>query len=328
MRSLSDNALKFFRLLAGRRRSYPEEIQIEVTNACNLTCSMCPHTLGLIPQNHFPYSLFEQLIQKNPAPKRLVLTGWGEPLMHPQFFEFIALANRHWQNTSVRFTTNGILLNEEMCEQILRHRIAAVTVSVDLWQDSRNWRPELRDLLHPPSPKVIRNLQNYLQHQELTGKTPLILQMVVIRENVEDIKAYIDFARQYKQSHINLVRMQVYPEMQVERMTWQEEQQVLKELIQYGQERKVRVRTVNRQNLLLRLATHFDHICLRTDDSLYITIDGTCTPCCNLRTCDIGSLTDSSSSIAEIWNSEAERNFFSNQQSICGKCDALFHCYR
>jgi molybdenum cofactor biosynthesis enzyme MoaA len=95
MRSLSDNALKFFRLLAGRRRSYPEEIQIEVTNACNLTCSMCPHTLGLIPQNHFPYSLFEQLIQKNPAPKRLVLTGWGEPLMHPQFFEFIALANLH-----------------------------------------------------------------------------------------------------------------------------------------------------------------------------------------------------------------------------------------
>ena len=71
--------------------------------------------------------------------------------------------------------------------------------------------------------------------------------MVVIRENVEDIKAYIDFARQYKQSHINLVRMQVYPEMQVERMTRQEEQQVLKELIQYGQERKVRVRTVNRR---------------------------------------------------------------------------------
>jgi MoaA/NifB/PqqE/SkfB family radical SAM enzyme len=326
MRTLRDNAAKFLRLLCRRRSAYPEEIQVEVTNACNLACSMCPHTHGGIPERHFSLEVFQRLVTENPAPRRLVLTGWGEPLLHPEFFEMVQRANRHWRTASVRFTTNGILLNEETREKMRHCELAAVTVSVDLWHDSRNWRPELRDLLHPPSPKTFRNLEDYAADPALSRKTPLVLQMVLLRENLEDIRNYIGFAAEHRLSAINLVRMQLYPGTAVERLPWEEEQRLLQELIGEGSARGVTVRTVNRQNLGLRLATHGDRVCLRTDDSLYITFDGTCTPCCNLRTYGIGALPEHT--VAEIWNSERERNFFADQSAVCGKCDALFHRYR
>ncbi|MGC9330213.1 MAG: SPASM domain-containing protein, partial [Candidatus Hinthialibacter sp.] len=60
----------------------------------------------------------------------------------------------------------------------------------------------------------------------------------------------------------------------------------------------------------------------------YITVDGGVTPCCNLRDYRIGALSSQNISIAEAWNSEPERAFFSDQPPVCGKCDALFHKYR
>jgi len=37
---------------------------------------MCPHTQGTVPLRDFPLPVFENLVKNNPAPQRLVLTGW------------------------------------------------------------------------------------------------------------------------------------------------------------------------------------------------------------------------------------------------------------
>ncbi len=328
MRSALDNASKFFRLLARKRSAYPEEIQIEVTNACNLQCAMCPHTHGTIPQRDFPLPMFENLVRTNPAPKRLVLTGWGEPLLHPDFFEMIALANQHWPDTAVRFTTNGILLDEERRKRIKELHVGAVTVSVDLWPERKDIPREWRDILHPPSPKTFRNLVDYAADLDLLKKTPLILQALVVEENFEDVRRYIDFAAEHSIRTIHLVRMQSYPENPVQRPSWEREQAMLAELRRAGREKGVCMRTLNQQSFPLRLATHFDGICMRTDDSLYITAEGAITPCCNLREYAIGRLDHHGMTLAEVWNSPMEKEFFDNQSPVCGACDALFHGYR
>jgi len=328
MRSPLDNAAKFFRLLARKRSAYPEEIQIEVTNACNLQCAMCPHTHGTVPQRDFPLPLFENLVQTNPAPKRLVLTGWGEPLLHPNFFAIIALSNQHWPDTAVRFTTNGILLDEKRREQIKELQVEAVTVSVDLWPDRQDIPREWRDILHPPSPKTFRHLVDYAADQDLMNQTPLILQALVVEENLEDVRRYIHFAAEHSLQAVHLARMQPYPENPVPRPSWEREQAMLAELRRAGREQGVRVRTLNQQSLPLRLATRFDGICLRTDDSVYITVEGTITPCCNLRGYAIGALESTGMTIEEAWRSRKEKEFFENQRPVCGLCDALFHRYR
>jgi len=328
MRSALDNAAKFFRLLARKRSAYPEEIQIEVTNACNLQCAMCPHTHGTVPQRDFPLPLFENVVKSNPAPKRLVLTGWGEPLLHPDFFTMIDLANRLWPETAVRFTTNGILLDEARRNRLRQLRVEAVTVSVDLWPERKDIPKEWRNILHPPSPKTFRNLVDYAADQDLMEKTPLILQSLVVEENAEDVRRYIHFAAEQSIRAIHLVRMQPYPENPVPRPSWKREQQLLSELRRLGREQGVSVRTLNQHSFPLRVATHFDGICMRTDDSLYITVEGIVTPCCNLREYAIGSLDPPGMTLTEAWNSARENEFFDNQRPVCGVCDALFHGYR
>lgn len=328
MRTTFGNAKKFLRLLAQRRRSYPEEIQIEATNACNLQCAMCPHTHGAIPQIDFPAELFENLVRNNPPPCRLVLTGWGEPLMHPRFFDLVELANRFWPDTLVRFTTNGILLNAECRSHLASVRISGVTVSVDLWPGRDPLPPQWRDILHPASPKTFRNLIEYAEDRALSSRAPLTLQCLLVNENLSDVREYIRFAAKRSLAAVNLVRLQSYPGHSASRPAWEDEQKMIASLFRLGRELGVRIYSLNRQLLPLRLATHFDRVCLRTDDSVYITVDGTITPCCNLREFGIGSLSSPGSAIAEAWNSQREREFFANQSPVCGKCDALFHKYR
>ena len=328
MRSLTSRIAKFFRLSLKRRRAYPAEIQVEVTNACNLKCAMCPHTLGFVPQEHFPMEGFERLAAQNPPPLRLVLTGWGEPLLHPQFFDLVALANRFWPSTAVRFTTNGTLIDARVRERMRSLELDAVTVSVDLAPGSTGWSPEWKEILHPPSPRVMRLLEDYTLDAELARKTVLVLQCLLVPDNQEDLRFFIDWAAGRPVHSINLVRMQRYDAAQPERLDWEEEQRRLAELIRRGRDRGVVVRTINRQPPWIRIATHGDRYCVRTDDSLYITISGTCTPCCNLRDYSIGALAEKGFQIAEAWNSSAEQSFFHCQAPVCGACDALFHHYK
>ncbi len=328
MRTTLEKTIKFIRLFCKTKSTYPNEIQIELTNACNLKCTMCPHTLGTIPKQDFPFDLFQQLLKKNPPPKHLVLTGWGEPLMHPHIFEMIHLTHQIWPSTHVRFTTNGVLLNQETQTRLFELNVSAVTVSVDCWPESDAWSTQWKDVLHPPSPKIHKNIQAYLANKELASKTPLILQSIVLEENREDLKMYIRLLSEYNHGSMNLVRLQKFPGTTFERMDWETEQAILSELTKFGKEWGVPIRTLNQQSLPLRWATHYDRVCMKTDDSLYITIDGTCTPCCNLRGHSIGGLSKENSSIRMIWNSNAENQFFKDQSPICGKCDALFHNYR
>jgi len=223
MRSTLEKSAKFFRLLLRKQAPYPEEIQIEVTNACNLTCAMCPHSFGGIPQDDLSYALFQEIVQANPAPRRLVLTGWGEPLLHPDLFSMIDTVHQHWPQTRVRFTSNGILLNETCRVQLRQHHVDQVTISIDLWPD-RNVQPELQRFLHPSTPKTIENIRAYGQDATLRQQTPLVLQCLLLEENVEDVKKLILFASEVGIHAVNLVRLQVYPGLPLNRPAWTTEQ--------------------------------------------------------------------------------------------------------
>jgi len=52
----------------------------------------------------------------------LSLTGVGEALLHPEFVEFLALARKRLPGTPLVFSTNGLLLTDELCERIKPYR--------------------------------------------------------------------------------------------------------------------------------------------------------------------------------------------------------------
>jgi len=239
----------------------------------------------------------------------------------------IAFTNQYWPETAVRFTTNGILLDEEQRERLRLLRVAAVTVSVDLW-------PEREEIPGSGGIFCIR------PRPKRSGTWWIMAPIQIQSKNAADFASAGGGGERRGCPAVHSLRGGAFnPDRPLgadtivsgessQASSWEREQQLLSELRRIGRERGVSVRTLNQQSFPLRLATHFDGICARTDDSLYITVEGTITPCCNLREYAIGSLDPPGMTLAEAWNSKRENEFFDNQRPVCGLCDALFHGYR
>ena len=93
-----------------------KKIYIEVTNCCNLVCSFC-HRTGRAKAVMRPAVFAEILERLKGYTEFISLHVLGEPLIHPDFVELLAIS--HNFGLQVNLTTNGTLL--------ARHRTSLLT---------------------------------------------------------------------------------------------------------------------------------------------------------------------------------------------------------
>ncbi len=103
------------------------QVYVEVTNVCNLSCSFCRsggrvgRTMGV----EFFAGLVEQLA---PLTEQVYLHVLGEPLLHPQFAELLAVCAA--AALPVAVTTNGTLLDTPAGAALLSPVVRQVNVSL------------------------------------------------------------------------------------------------------------------------------------------------------------------------------------------------------
>jgi len=115
-------------------KRHPLKLFVEPTTRCNLRCEMCVKQTSenSIIDGDLSMDTFRELIPAFPYLKALILTGIGEPLLHPDLEKFIALAKKHLpQNSWVGFQTNGHLLNRQRAESIISAGVDRICFSVD-----------------------------------------------------------------------------------------------------------------------------------------------------------------------------------------------------
>jgi 7,8-dihydro-6-hydroxymethylpterin dimethyltransferase len=88
---------------------------LEITDSCNLRCPVCYAASGPERLAHRPLALIEKMLDaivRNEGKPDVVQISGGEPTLHPQFFEIIALAKarpiRH-----LMVNTNGVRIAQE-----------------------------------------------------------------------------------------------------------------------------------------------------------------------------------------------------------------------
>ena len=119
-----------FRL--GRVRSHRlTSVNLEITNACNLACTMCPvNTTMRRPKRMMPFSLFQRLLDENPDLDFVLPFQWGEPMLHKDFFRMVAYARS--KGIRVMATTNGTLLGDDgAMERLASCGLERITFSSD-----------------------------------------------------------------------------------------------------------------------------------------------------------------------------------------------------
>ncbi|MGQ9532381.1 MAG: radical SAM protein [Desulfotomaculales bacterium] len=88
-------------------------IQVEITTRCTAECSYCPRTVyrSVWRSRDMDPATFRRLVPAFRNTGLVFLQGWGEPLLHPDFFSLVRLAKG--AGCRVGTTTNGMLLDDE-----------------------------------------------------------------------------------------------------------------------------------------------------------------------------------------------------------------------
>lgn len=118
---------------------FPMILNIEPTNRCNLSCSMCPRSTSGRPVMDLEWGLFERLVEelKREGPiLKVFLQKDGEPLLHPKIAKMVEMLKDANAAKSISIITNGTLLNEDMFADLAAAGLDDLIVSIDAVDES------------------------------------------------------------------------------------------------------------------------------------------------------------------------------------------------
>ena len=159
----------------------PIFVDLHLTNRCNLNCRCCVYHSPNAQANptspqaaDLPYARVKELFRELKAmgTASIVLQGAGEPLLHPQALDIIALAKRHGFETIL--LTNGTLLNEDKINSMIDSRHDLIKIA--LWATS----PEEYAMNYPgTSSQMLETVQNNFKlaarlKRERSSRLPLV----------------------------------------------------------------------------------------------------------------------------------------------------------
>ncbi len=107
-----------------------ECIQVGITSFCSGRCEYCPRAIqeNSWISHHMTPECYGALWELMKNSQRIHLQGWGEPLLHPHFFEFVELARR--ADCRVSTTSCGLVMNEDIAKKIVKSGIDVIAFSL------------------------------------------------------------------------------------------------------------------------------------------------------------------------------------------------------
>lgn len=207
------------RLQATRDRLQPLEldwIQVELSARCAGRCRYCPvHRLEEQREAALMSAeTFQRLLPALPATKLVYLQGWGEPLLHPHFWDMVRQVGE--TGAGVGFTTAGTLLGPANRRALLESPVEILGVSL------AGATAEIHDRFRPGSPLAVvdRNLRALNREAAELGSSPpsLHLAYLLLADNLEELPEAVTLARRWgaTQMVVSQLSLILDPEMETQ----------------------------------------------------------------------------------------------------------------
>ena len=202
---LKNFVLNFLEIIKRRTilKSYPIEIEFNLTNKCNLKCIMCDsqtHCGSFIADN----KQVDDLIEIMPYLKKLILRG-GEVFFHNRLKEILQQCEKN--NVFVEIITNGLLLNRENINTILNVGNGLLTFSID--SINKNKYEMIRK--GGSFERLIKNINLFNEmKKQRNSKIEIGINMVVMSINYMEIEKIIEFAGRNHFSNMQILPLLNY----------------------------------------------------------------------------------------------------------------------
>jgi MoaA/NifB/PqqE/SkfB family radical SAM enzyme len=190
--------------------SVPSSVEIELTNRCNLACIQCLRSRGLKPYalGDIRFEDFERILSQFPDTVHLGLNGFGEPLLHPSFFELLAHARSRLPWAKIGIYSNGMQLDDAVFGRLPGSGLTEINVSIDA-ADPATYRKVRRG---GKLPVVHQNLRRLLRSRELArARLPLVgVNYVLLNENEGELVPFIEQAAEIGVDFVNCISYATY----------------------------------------------------------------------------------------------------------------------
>lgn len=182
--------------LAGARRPpfMPPAVQIEPTNYCNLDCTACQRRAlkgsGTLDNRHMTVAEFTRIVRRI-RPVMIELTGLGEPMLNPGYFDMLRIGREF--GAVVSTFCNMTLLDDEKIERLLDAAPHVFRVSLDAADAATFKKVRGRDLFD----KVVAGIGTLRARRDRLGrKRPEILGcFVLLGDNLHQAGDFVRCAR-------------------------------------------------------------------------------------------------------------------------------------
>ena len=104
-----------------------EEIIVELSYNCNLSCSMCGFGKGVNPYSKSKFLSFEDyknlLHQIGDKTRTIRLNGRGESTIHPDFVDILNYTKEHFPNVNINLFSNFSFNNKQILKSLINNRV-------------------------------------------------------------------------------------------------------------------------------------------------------------------------------------------------------------
>ena len=266
----------------------PVAVGIEISGLCNLRCPECSCGSGIMTRKGglMDIGLYKKIIlELRPYLYHINLYFQGEPMLHPQFFEFLN------ESVEIKITvsTNGHYLSEENSLKLARSGLSKIIISLD-GMDEETYSMYRQG---GEFEKVVRGIRNVSQEIRRTGSSlKLEIQFLVNRHNEGQIHSVRRFSEEVGAT-LRLKSMQI----------------INKEHLESWLPHNEKFKRYKKDETDFKIKSSLNNHCLRLWLNPVITWDGKVVPCCFDKNADhiLGDL--KKDTFRTIWHGEQYRMF-------------------
>jgi radical SAM protein with 4Fe4S-binding SPASM domain len=187
------NSIYENKIMKKTQKIEPVFLQIENTNICNANCIMCPHTSMKREKKIMSRKDFEKIVdnvlEKYPKIKTLIITGFGEPFVDKEIIEKINFVNKKYPNLQIDIYTNANLLDKKIIQDLFNTKLHKINFSVN------GTRETYKKMMGLDYEKTLKNILEFLELKKKSGKKfPLVnISLMIMKENEKDVGEFQNF---------------------------------------------------------------------------------------------------------------------------------------
>jgi len=171
---------------------FPLHLDVEVTNTCNLRCTICQIPFDKMKPGYIEMNLYEKILKevKKYSLPSIKFNFRGEPLMHSKIDELVKKAKEAGV-LEAQFNSNGSLLTTEKGRSLINAGLDRIKFSID------SINPNIYNSIRKGAnyEKTLSRILSFIELRNKMGKKfPSIqVQMVYMESNHKEVEEYIKF---------------------------------------------------------------------------------------------------------------------------------------